>query len=139
MNVSQATGFLPGLSGMMSTMKLYVSHSTKFDYEAELYEPLKTAFATYDIFLPHDAENVDVKARDIISASDYLVAEVSFPSTGQGIELGWADGKNVPIICVYKTGSEVSSALRFVTNVFIEYGTTDELIGKLRNQLEPKG
>lgn len=124
---------------MMNTMKLYVSHSTKFDYESQLYEPLKAAFAAqHDMFFPHDAENVDVKAKDVIARSDYVIAEVSFPSTGQGIELGWAESSNVPIVCVYKTGSEVSSALRFVTDVFIEYTMVDELIEELKTQLEPK-
>lgn len=121
----------------MVHMKLYISHSTKFDYEAELYEPLKAALAgRHDMFFPHDTENVDVAAKGIIAESDYLVAEVSYASTGQGIELGWADSQSVPIICVYKTGSETSGALRFVADVFIEYVATDELVEKLKAKLE---
>lgn len=113
-------------------MKLYLSHSGSFDYQAELYEPLKQTLAKkYDIFFPHDPGNVDVKARDVIAESNFVLAEVSHSSTGQGIELGWADSAAVPIVCFYRSGSKVSGALRFVSDVSLEYSSEQDMADKL--------
>ena len=109
-------------------MKLYLTHASSYDYQSELYEPLKQALAkNHDIFFPHDPENVDTKSKDIIPTCDYVLAEVSFPSTGQGIELGWADANNVPIICFHREGSRSSRSLRFICDVFIEYNSPQEM------------
>lgn len=90
----------------------------------------------HQIFFPHDEENKDVKSKDIIAKSDYLLAEVSQPSTGQGIELGWADTFNTPIICFYRAGSEPSNSLRFVSNSFIEYSSSEDMVKQLSDYLE---
>lgn len=118
-------------------MKLYLTHSSGYDYKNELYEPLKKSLSKeYDIFFPHD-EHVDgVKSKDIIPTSYAILAEVSYPSTGQGIELGWADANNIPIICFYKSGVKISSALRFVSNRLVEYETEDDMIEKLNAEIE---
>ncbi len=117
-------------------MNLYLSHSSGFDYEKELYEPLKTTLtANHDVFFPHDTENIGTKSKDIIATSDYVLAEVSFPSTGQGIEIGWADANGIPIICFYRPGSKISSSLRFVSDVFIEYSSEQEMTTKLSDWL----
>ena len=113
-------------------MKIYVTHATSYDYKTELYDPLKKAFtANHDIFFPHDEENADIKSRNIIKESDVVLAEVSRASTGQGIELGWADDFNVPIVCVYRSGSTPSGALRFISDVFIEFSSVEEMTTKL--------
>lgn len=65
-----------------------------------------------------------------------MIAEVSLPSTGLGIELGWADTFNKPIVCIYKTGSEFSNSLKAISNTFIEYSNTDDLIDRLAKLLE---
>ncbi len=57
----------------------------------------------------------------IIEKYDLVIAEVSLPATGLGIELGWADYSNTPILCIYEKGSKFSSFLKFITNNFIEY------------------
>ena len=118
-------------------MRLYLTHSTSYDYKNELYEPLKqTLGKEYDIFLPHEKNSEGVKSKDIISECDIVLAEVSQPSTGQGIELGWADSNNKPIICFYRTGSKVSSALRFITNNHIDYESSNDMIKKLYIEIE---
>lgn len=114
-------------------MKLYLTHSSGYDYKKELYEPLKEAFGKeYDLFLPHEQHDDGAKSKDIIPTCDVVLAEVSYPSTGQGIELGWADANNKPIICFYRSGAKVSSALRFITDMHLEYETSEEMIEKLR-------
>lgn len=118
-------------------MKLYLSHSSNFDYQTELYEPLKRALAKkYDIYLPHDAENNGKNSKDTIISSDYILAEVSHPSTGQGIELGWANAAGAPILCFYREGFEPSSAVKHIATTMFSYDTADSLVRELFKHLE---
>ena len=95
-------------------MKIYVCHSTAFDYINELYEPLKQDLAnSHNFILPHDSDS-DVHSKDLIGSSDLVLAEVSYPSTGQGIELGWADAAHKPIICIYRDGTKPSGAIQYI-------------------------
>ena len=94
-------------------MKIYISHSSEYD------------------FLPHEAKTVNTK--DIISKYDLVIAEISLPSTGQGIELGWADYTKTPILCMYEEGAKISSSLKYITNEFIEYESVEDMIKKIRN------
>lgn len=120
-------------------MNIYLSHcGGNYDYEDELYEPLKKSdlFRANRFFLPHEPENADTHATDELKRTDLLVAEVSFPSTGQGIEIGQAKAANIPIVCFYKTGSKISSSLRFVTGNIIEYADASDLLTRLRVELD---
>ena len=118
-------------------MKIYLAHSSGYDYKSELYEPIKTAFANeYEIFYPHDSHADGVISKDFIPRFDAIIAEVSLPSTGQGIELGWASFHDKPIICFYKTGSNPSNALRFISQGIFEYATTGEMIKGLRSEIQ---
>ncbi len=117
-------------------MKIFVSHTKKSDYEDELYEPLRKSHLNneHDIFLPHEGDrNVNTKSE--IQASDLMLAEVSFPATGSGIEIGWADAADVPLLCVHKAGMKISGSLKFLTEDFIEYNSPEDLISKLSDYL----
>ena len=99
-------------------MKIYVSHSSSYDYINEIYNPII---------------NSDIsKTKDIIASYDLVIAEVSLPSTGQGIELGWASYANVHILCVYKKGSKISTSIKFITTNFIEYENSKDMIEKIK-------
>lgn len=112
-------------------MKIYVCHSTAFDYTAELYEPLKREFAAlHEITFPHDA-GADFDSSEAIKNSDLVLAEVSYPSTGQGIELGWANVASVPIICIYKSGTTPSSALRHIAKEIVGYADEADMVSKI--------
>ncbi len=118
-------------------MKIYVVHSTSMDYVNELYNPIKNSkiAAENQVIFPHD-KNQNINSKEIISNSDLIIAEVSYPSIGMGIELGWAEDRNVRIVCVNKSNFKVSSALKFITNDFIEYKNTKELILKLEEYIK---
>jgi hypothetical protein len=118
-------------------MNIYISHSSGYDYESQIYKPIKESelARVHHFFLPHEPENIDVDAKDELRQTEVLVAEASLPSTGQGIELGQANVADVPIICFYKTGSKPSSSLRFVTGKIIEYTDTHDLLAKLQAEL----
>jgi hypothetical protein len=119
-------------------MNIYISHPSSYDYEHELYVPIKASELAniHHFFLPHESENIDVDAKDELKHTDVLVAEVSLPSTGQGIELGQAHVAGVPIICFFKAGSKPSSSLRFVTDNIIEYTDIPDLFAKLQAELD---
>ena len=44
--------------------------------------------------------------RKMVEASDLVIAEASFPSTGLGIELQLAENKDIPVIICYKDSGE---------------------------------
>lgn len=116
-------------------MKIYVSHSTAYDYTAELYEPLKREFAgLHEITFPHDA-GTDFNSSEAIKSADLVLAEVSYPSTGQGIELGWANVARVPIVCIHKSGTTPSSALRHIAKEIVGYADEADMINTVSRLL----
>lgn len=119
-------------------MKIYLSHSGSFDYEAELYVPIKASplFKDHEFFLPHTPENIDVRAKDIVAKYDLMLGEVSFPSTGQGIEIGLAAAADVPVVCLYREGAKPSSSLRFYSQDLVSYTDTADLLQKITDQVE---
>jgi len=113
-------------------MKIFVTHSSNFDFRNELYKPLRDSLLNkkHQILLPQEKEK-EVITKDIIKNCDLLLAEVSYPSTGQGIELGWANIFNVPIICIFKEGNKYSSSLDLIADKFISYKDTEDMINQL--------
>jgi hypothetical protein len=113
-------------------MKIFVSHSTKFNYKDELYQPLRESELSkkHEFIFPHE-EGKEILSKDIIRDCDLVVAEVSNPLFDQGLELGWANGAYVSIVCFYKAGSEVSNSLKFVTDSIFEYDSMETMIAKI--------
>jgi nucleoside 2-deoxyribosyltransferase len=117
-------------------MKIYLTHATSYDFNTELYEPMRHVIAhEHEVVFPHDTANHGKDSKETIKNCDVVLAEVSFPSTGQGIELGWANYLNKPIVCLYKKDSKPSSALRIVSDTFIEYDNAEDMIKKLGDYL----
>lgn len=117
-------------------MNIYVSHSSSFDFVHELYQPLKDHFGAADtLILPHEADTDGMDARELIRGADIVLAEVSYPSTGQGIELGWADVAGIRIIAFNKADAKPSGALNFLTADLFEYVNSDDLLERLAERL----
>ncbi len=114
-------------------MKIFVAHSSGYDYKKELYEPIQNAkeLKEHKVFLPKEKSEDEVITKDIIKNSNVVIAEVSYPSTGQGIELGWADVFDIPIICIYKKDAKYSKSLSKLTDVFLEYVDSEDMIRKI--------
>ena len=115
-------------------MRIYVAHSGKFDFHKELYKPLEESSLSKDhiFFFPEKDQNKIINTNKILENEiDLLIAEVSFPATGLGIEIGRAEAYNVPILCVYKKGHEFSQSVKFATNNFLEYENDADLIDKI--------
>lgn len=116
--------------------KIYLSHNRKdMDFKNKLYLPIRNSELNhkFDIILPHENSNESFNVRDLFfnHKIDILLAEVSFPSTGQGIELGWANANSIPTICLYKKSSVIAGSLKTICNNFIEYESAEDMIAKL--------
>ena len=113
--------------------KIYISHSTSFDFKKELYEPIRKSYLDkeYNFVLPHEDSEKLFNSKEYLRSCDLVIAEVSYPSTGLGIELGWANLYKVPIVCIYKTGFKLSNSLKAVCNSFIEYTNSQDMISKI--------
>lgn len=113
-------------------MKIYISHSNSYDYKSKLYIPIRESSLNkeHEFFLPHENDRA-VNTKDMMKEFDLVLAEVSFPSTGQGIELGRADTSNIPIVCMYEQGSKISGSLKYVTDSFFEYENQSDMITKI--------
>lgn len=118
-------------------MKIYLAHATRFDFKKELYEPLKSSSLVrkHDIEFLFDRTTIPDSTKEMIRNSDLILAEVSYPSLGEGIELGWADVYKKPIICFHKKGQRGSKFVAMVTQKIIEYETADDMIKKLEKIL----
>ncbi len=114
-------------------MKIYVCHSSAFDYKNELYNPLRKFVLNknHKLIFPHRIDNKFVNSEDIISKCDLVISETSYPSTGMGIELGWADKENKKILFIYKKGIKISKSLQKISSDFMEYNDSEDLIKKL--------
>lgn len=120
-------------------MKIYLSHAKKIDFVNDLYNPIKNSklIQKHQFIFPHVDDQI-INSEELFrnKKCDLVVAEVSTPSTGQGIELGYAKILNIPIVCVYKKGSDLANSLKMITNTFIEYSDSQDLIGKLEKELD---
>ncbi len=118
-------------------MKIYVSHSRSFDFINELYKPLKDSKLPVEFIFPHEESSEPFDSKLLLErhGCDLVFAEVSFPATGQGIELGWADAYKMPVICFYKTGAKPAGSLKVITDRIGEYTTSNDLINKLSKEL----
>ena len=114
-------------------MRIYFGHSRDFDYEREYYAPIEASEALREdeLIMPHKGGTYTARDREFYACLDLFVAEVSCPSIGLGIELGWASSGGVPIYCLYKKGAKPTGALRAVTDNVIEYESGEDLVGKV--------
>ncbi len=118
-------------------MRIYVTHSKSFDFKKELYLPLRNSSlnSLHEIVLPHEKGDNIFDSKNLIPTCDIIIAEVSYRSTAQGIELGWANTAKVPIICVYKQKTTPSNSIKVVSNIFLEYKDSEEMIKKIEDAL----
>jgi hypothetical protein len=117
--------------------KIYFGHSREFDFINELYQPIRNSHLNdkYEIIFPHENRDEPFNSKDQMFACDLMIAEVSYPATGLGVELGWADIYDVPIICVYKKGFHPPRSTQVITDKFLEYSDSKELVSGLEEMI----
>ncbi len=113
-------------------MKLFVAHSSAFDFRTKIYGPLRASAlnATHEILLPEEA-GATWNTKEVIESCDIFVLDASVPSTGAGIETGWAHAAGVPIIVIHEKGSTPSTVVAYVAQVAFEYESPEDLVEKL--------
>lgn len=118
-------------------MKIFVVHASTINFKEDLYAPLRNSKLNeeHEIILPQENGRMEV-TREFIKSCDVIIAEVSAPSTGQGIELGWANVLEVPIICIYKEKADFSPALHYVSNKFLMYTSKENMIEDIKGVLK---
>ncbi len=118
-------------------MKIFVTHSSDIDVWKDLYDPIRESDLSekHNIKLPQE-HGKEAVTKELIKSQDLIIAESSMPSTGSGIELGWADLFEVPIVNVYKKDSRSSASVGYVTDDHIEYIDTEDMIRKLTELVE---
>lgn len=121
-------------------MKIYVTHSNKWEYISKLYLPLKQSSLEqeHDIYYPHDEEHKNEHSKETIRSSNLVIAEVSLPATGMGVELGWAEDRGIPILCISEEGYHVSNALQHITENFIVYQNETDMIEQIEEFIKKR-
>jgi len=118
---------------------IYVSHSKGIDFRRELYTPLRESALNdqYRIVLPHEHSDALFSSKKFFqNECDIIVVEASHPKLGVGIEVGWADAYDVPIITLIKKGAKLSSSLKPMSKKTIVYDSLEEMISKLGEALQ---
>lgn len=111
-------------------MQVYVAHSTQFDFLTDLYQPIQSseAFKNHSIVLPHAVSTDLYNSKAFFDIDcDLVIAEISYPSTGLGIELGWADDRELPIAALAQSGLKVSSSAQAISQRVWYYQTSSQL------------
>ena len=120
-------------------MKIYVAHSNSFNFQADLYEPLERILGSnHELILPQIKSMSQFESKDLFQnkGCEVIIAEVSLPSIGLGIELGWANMYGIPIICIHRDDSAISPALQLVSTKDIPYKDILEIQVELTSMLD---
>lgn len=117
-------------------MKIYCAHNTTINFKDDYYRPLKESSLaqTHQLIFPHETDQF-IDSKQIIESCDLVIAEASFPSTGMGIELGWANAIGKRIIAVHHSDTTVSQSLAAITSEILPYSTLEELTDTLINAI----
>lgn len=118
----------------MMNSNIYVCHSKSYDYKNILYNSIKNSELFYKnkVILPHDTDMFK-SSKDAIASSDLIIADISNPSTGMGIELGWADSFSKRIIYVCNDSTEISKSLLLLSKEYFLYKDCNDLIQVFNN------
>ncbi len=88
------------------SLKIYEILVKEFQkYTEKLYSPIDT------IKFKGTNEEMYKRVMKLLKETDLVIAEMSSPSTGQGMELQEAVRLDIPIIIVAKNGSKISSTV----------------------------
>lgn len=118
------------------TLNIYAAHASSLDYQTEFYKPLKdsTIAKQHKITFPHETSEEQFDSYTFFHTDcDLVIAEASHPSTGLGIELGWAYDADIPIICVHRDTTNPTNALTAVTNMVYSYSSPENMITILKD------
>lgn len=119
-------------------MKIYVGHSSSIDFRQEIYGPLKESdlAGEHALQFPHEDGGIFDSKTYLREECDLFIAEVSEPSTGLGIELGWADIYDLPVVLLHREEAEVSGSLEQLSADVVVYSDPGEMVELLSEHVE---
>lgn len=118
-------------------MRIFVCHASIFNFQEELYKPIRNSQLNsyHEIYLPQEKGYAEI-TMSMIKKADLIIAEVSHPSIGMGIELGWAYLFRVPIVCFYREeGKPASKSVYKITDNILPYKNAEDMIEKLEKHI----
>lgn len=100
-------------------------------YASNIYSPIDT------IKFKGTNEEMYARVMKMLQSTDLVIAEMSSPSTGQGMELQEAVRLNIPIIVVAKSGSKISGTVLGSGKIkeVVFYNEKEEIKGKFKGIL----
>ena len=110
----------------MKRLNIYIIHSTKFDYNNYLFKRLlasKVCLA-HNLVLPMTKENQAKYTKDLMNEADLIIAEVSHPSFGLGLELKWLQKFDKPKLFISLDNQVPKKYKKLVSN-FTETNETN--------------
>jgi hypothetical protein len=120
-------------------LSVYFSHSRhpEYDYH-KTYTELENLFPDIAWFFPHKSSQKSnpIEAMFASGAFDLVLAETSYPSTGQGMELQLAHDSNIPILCIHKNDQKPTNVLQSLTDKILPYSKTEDLKSVLSQYLQ---
>jgi nucleoside 2-deoxyribosyltransferase len=103
----------------------------------------------FQAYVPHlktdPTNNPDVSPRQVfetdkhqVTASDLVIAYLGYPSFGVGMELAYAETKNIPLVLLYERGKNISRFPRGIPTVIseIHFSSYEDALARLRSILE---
>ncbi|MCU7667868.1 hypothetical protein [Bacillus thuringiensis] len=122
----------------MKQKNIYVGHPNSINYLEELYPAIRKTdfFKTNNVVFPHEKSKALFNSKDFLKTCSLMIAEGSEHATGLGIELGWADMLEVPILCIYQKGKKIARSYHAVSKHFIEYENGEDLVQKLNAYID---
>lgn len=109
--------------------QIYLAHSSKYDFQNELYKPIKASLlmSDYDFIFLLDTPNYLPNTKELIKTYSLVIAEMSYPSTGAGIEIGWADAFNIPIILIHNELFNPPPYLKTMSPFILKYNKANDI------------
>lgn len=122
----------------MKKPKIYLAHSSKYDFQSELYQPIKQSalMDDYDFVFLLDTPDFLPNTKELIKSYDAVVAEIGYPTTGAGIEIGWADAFGIPLIFIHKDDFKPAAYYYDMGENIISYVSSGDMIEKLQQVLK---
>lgn len=120
-------------------MDIYVGHASSIRYRSELYQPIKESNLgeKHSIVLPHDKTEQPFESKDYLrNKCELFISEVSDASTGLGMEMGWAEEFDVPILCIHKEGEDISSSIPYIAREIESYSNRQELVDTIQSYVK---
>jgi hypothetical protein len=108
----------------MRRLNIYFVHSTKFDYNNLIYKKILSSSIclAHNLMLPMTKEYQNINAKELMAKADIIIAEVSNPSFGLGLELKWLSKVNKPKLFLSLENTIPSKYQKLVPSI----KTTDE-------------